>query len=284
VLGVRARASQMPIMDMSATEPQQAVEHADAMRASTGASWAGNTPFQRELWVSLHAERVSQIWWPVRKLLACCGLPRTSIRAVQAFHIASLSLALAGCSSLGPAKPTRVTAPSDTTTNQVHELAQPKKPPEQSLQRAKRQSERTAETKTPAALPRTVPGPSTPSPLKATEQTGALVKAAAPVAPTAPEVGAGPNGLENALVFKGPPRKAPARRAGLKWYVWLGLGLCGATLAVVVRLSASRKGKLPPVSRAGNDRPAKLAGLDLKIPLDPPQEVASAEKPSSDPT
>ena len=60
-------------------------------------------------------------------------------------------------------------------------------------------------------------------------------------------------------------------RSGIKWWVWLGLGLVGAALAVVAWFYAIRRAKSANLAGAGKDELKMPPELLFKEPLNLPQ-------------
>ena len=227
---------------------------------------------------------------------ACCrrsGSPRAAV--VTAILIA-FSLSFAGCGIPQAGTTARLIPPPRAGTPGAPELASTPNQPEAPAIPAPpvpQQVPRVNETKPrPAAIGESRPAPATasrgaeklvalgaPAVVLARERSTIPAEPSVPKAPVAEVSGTVTDAPAQALVFRGPPPEAQPSRVGIRWWVWLGLGLGGAALAVLARLYVIRRAKPPVPAEAGNGKPTPVPGLFFKEPLNLPQAAVMAEKP-----
>ena len=227
---------------------------------------------------------------------ACCrpsGSPRA---AVASAILIALSLSYAGCSVPQAGTTARLIPPPRADTPGAPELASTLNQPEAPAIPAPPvppQVPHVSETKPPpAAIGESRPASATaskgaeklvalgaPAVVLAREKSALPAEPSVPKAPVAEVSGTVTDAPGQALVFRGPPPGAQPSRVGIRWWVWLGLGLGGAALAVLARLYVIRRAKPPVPAEAGKGKLTPVPGLLFKEPLNLPQAAMVAEKP-----
>ena len=219
--------------------------------------------------------RLARSEWPKP---ATCRRSGSGRAAVPKAILLALSLSLAGCAVSRPTTTTRLIPPARAETEVAHELPSATKqpePPSTPAQPAPQPAQRVSETRPPPATasksaekPAT---PSTPAVVRASVRTALPIVPSVPRTPITVVSGTVTDAPVQALVFSGPPPEARALRSGIKWWVWLGLGLVGAALAVVAWFYAIRRAKSANLAGAGKDELKMPPELLFKEPLNLPQ-------------
>jgi hypothetical protein len=211
----------------------------------------------------------------------------TRIGLIQAALIAAIGLVLAACDTFTPGPTRTATPPTRVEGKATQDAAVAPKPAEATPKSAAPVLHSPAATQ--AAHPSPAPK-SEPKPAQTVGSKGAE-KLATPRAPAIAAVSEKPatkpnsaepqpavahtsNAVASApvpdLIVKGPPRPEHPRFSSRKVMIWIGLGLCGAVVAVLASLYVVRRPQ-PTEAPAGKPMdPLRADGILTKEPLEQP--------------